>query len=402
MTAFRIASALTLGAFCLGLPAWAQQAKTKTPQVKKAAARPEVQPRANSGQAAHEFANRDELNAYFDDEYRQVDHRRIEALTALAAKQQGAEAERTYQEIFNLAISRDQYDAAEKGAEAYISSGKGDPRTTALATYVEVIAAANRQEYGQAIERLGRFLKAARTPADAAAAGDTKAPQLDPTTTFAVGEAFLQRLIRDGRYDVARKAAEVFVQDARDTSVREHFSARLGRIDMLGKPAPAINAKNIDDENVSLSDYKGKVVLVDFWATWCPPCMASIPHYNALTEQYGDDLVILGVNLDTLREGLRPSDAPRVKNALRQFLVQSRVNWPVVLNGTGDEDYAKAYGVTEIPANFLLDRDGTIIHVELNGPELDKAIAEAVGGKKPSNAGSTTETKAAAPTPDRD
>jgi len=75
---------------------------------------------------------------------------------------------------------------------------------------------------------------------------------------------------------------------------------------------------------------------------------------------------------------------------VRRFLIDFRVNWPNVMNGTGGEDFAKAYGVSEIPANFLVDRDGKISRVELSGEDLEKAVAEAVGAQKGEKGGSAS------------
>ena len=351
------------------------------------------------GDAPRAFASRAELNAHFDAEFLQVDRRRISDLAALAAKLTGPEADLTYQDVFNLAVARDQYDAAEPAAETYLSGTKGDPRTRALASFVEIIAASNRGEYDVATERLGRFLKASAVTA-APKPGSEGAPQaLDPATFYAVGEAFVQRLIRAGRYDVARKVCSMFAGGPLDASVKSHFEGRLGRIERLGKPAPKLEAKDIDGNPVSLDALKGKVVLVDFWATWAPPCLAEIPHYNALAAQYkGKDFAIIGVDLDAMRTGISAADTTKIYGQLREFLVNQRVAFPVVMDAPGKSSLVEAYGVTDIPANFLIGRDGKVQHVELTGPELDKAIAEALGGEtRPGKINAPVSAKGATP-----
>ena len=91
-----------------------------------------------------------------------------------------------------------------------------------------------------------------------------------------MGEAFLQRLIKAHEYDAARKVCKAFVADSIDANVKAHFAARLNRIEMLGKPGPAIAGMDADNRKVALADYRGQVVLVDFWATSAtlPGCVA--------------------------------------------------------------------------------------------------------------------------------
>ena len=377
MTWQRFGWALAVGALSLAATAAAQEAGSgKEREKDKGSAR------------AHDFESRAALNAYYDQQFLQVDKRRIADLSALAKKLSGPEMEMTYLDALNLAVARDLYEPAQPAAEAYLARQDGNPRTRALACFVDIVAEADREQYSKALTDLERFLKSSLPPPRAAAGtGAANPQQLDATTVFAIGEAFIQRLIRAGRYDIARKVADLFT-GSQDPAVRDHFRARLARVEMLGKPAPPIDAKDIDGEPVRLADLKGKVVLVDFWATWAPPTLATLPHYNELMSRYKKDLAIIGVNLDAMREGVRPNDYDRIRHALRRYLLDLRVSWPVVLNGTGGDDLAKAYGVTDIPANFLIDRDGKISHIELSGAELDKAIAAAVGDRKgPSSPG---------------
>ena len=150
---------------------------------------------------------------------------------------------------------------------------------------------------------------------------------------------------------------------------------------MLGKARPRHHGRRPDNKKVGLSDFKGKVVLVDFWATWAPPCVAQMPYYSALRSKYADKgFEVLGVNVDAANQNVK--DKAQVAPGVRRFLLAMRVSWPTVMNGTGASDFARAFGVTDIPANFLIDREGHIIGVELSDVDLDKAIAKAVGDEK--------------------
>ncbi len=115
------------------------------------------------------------------------------------------------------------------------------------------------------------------------------------------------------------------------------------------KTAPGFDLKRIDDnKSLKLSDYKGKVVLVDFWATWCPPCRMSIPHLVDLQNKYGSrGFQVLGISLD--RGGV---------DVVRKFVQKYKINYPVMMS---TPDVLKAYGgVRSIPQAFLIDRQGRI------------------------------------------
>lgn len=122
-----------------------------------------------------------------------------------------------------------------------------------------------------------------------------------------------------------------------------------------GKKAADFTLKTLDGKNVKLSDYKGKVVIIDFWATWCPPCRKGIPDLVALQKEYKDNLVVIGISLDQ----------QNTMKDLAPFIKQYGINYPVVL---GTEKVVQDYGnIQAIPTSFIIDQSGNIVdtHVGL-------------------------------------
>jgi thiol-disulfide isomerase/thioredoxin len=106
--------------------------------------------------------------------------------------------------------------------------------------------------------------------------------------------------------------------------------------------------KDMNGVDVKLSSFKGKVILLNFWATWCGPCKAEIPHLVELQQQYAGDLVVLGMSVDDPVEQLRP------------FAAKYKINYPVLV-GLGREEVQDAFGpLYGIPVTVFIGRDGKI------------------------------------------
>lgn len=116
-----------------------------------------------------------------------------------------------------------------------------------------------------------------------------------------------------------------------------------------GKPAPLqFTMKDMNGIDVKLASFKGKVILLNFWATWCGPCRAEIPSLVALQQHYGDDLVVLGVSIDDPMNKLKP------------YATEMHMNYPVLV-GKDRQDVQDAYGpLWGIPVSVFVDRDGKI------------------------------------------
>ncbi|KAA3611106.1 MAG: TlpA family protein disulfide reductase [Calditrichaeota bacterium] len=111
--------------------------------------------------------------------------------------------------------------------------------------------------------------------------------------------------------------------------------------------APAFTLQDVDGKKVSLADYKGKVVFLNFWATWCGPCRAEIPHFVELVDKYeSEGFAILGISVDS------PNDHKKIPD----FMDKYKINYPVLLDDNKTRwDYG---GIQSIPTTFVIDREG--------------------------------------------
>ena len=128
------------------------------------------------------------------------------------------------------------------------------------------------------------------------------------------------------------------------------------------KPAPDFSLTDLQGRKLNLADYRGKVILLDFWATWCVPCQTEIPRFIEWQKKYGDQgFQVIGISMD--------DDA----RAARKFVKRYKLNYPVVM---GSEKLAKSYGgILGLPANLIVDREGRIVAKHVG--ETDLAVLEA-------------------------
>lgn len=160
-----------------------------------------------------------------------------------------------------------------------------------------------------------------------------------------------------------------------DKSVAETKFIKLAnkRIDLIRGTTVGYTANNFsqtstDGKKVSLSDFKGKYVLIDFWASWCRPCRMENPNVVAAYNRFKNKgFTVLGVSMDSNRDPWLAA------------IQQDNLTWTHVsdLKGWGNE-VGKLYGVTGIPQNYLIDKEGKIVAKDLRGPALDEKLAEII------------------------
>ena len=140
------------------------------------------------------------------------------------------------------------------------------------------------------------------------------------------------------------------------------------------KPAPALSVTTLNGQHLSLVSLRGKVVLLNFWATWCGPCQVEIPWFIEFNKTYkARGLAIVGISMD--EDGWK---------SVKPYLTTKKIDYPIVL---GTEDVAKAYGgVDSLPSTFIIDREGKIAfsHNGLVGKDTyETEIRSLLDGGKP-------------------
>jgi len=116
---------------------------------------------------------------------------------------------------------------------------------------------------------------------------------------------------------------------------------------VIGKPAPDFTSMDIEGDTFKLSDQSGKVVLLDFFATWCGPCRAMIPILRELREEFNSSVIILSIDVDATED----------VNMLRNFRAANNITWPILRDTSG---ISSAYGINAIPTFYLIGSDGIV------------------------------------------
>ena len=178
------------------------------------------------------------------------------------------------------------------------------------------------------------------------------------------------------RDEDARKALQDrLLKDYPDSQVTNAIRASRRQIEGIGKPFELAFTDAITGSNVSMKGLKGKVVVIDFWATWCGPCVAEMPHMKGLYAKYHPRGVeFVGVSLD------KPRDQGGF-DSLKEFIKKNEIAWPQFYEGKPDaREFAQSWGIEVVPTVFIVDAQGNLFSVQARG-QLDKLIPELLGKK---------------------
>ncbi|MBN1882318.1 MAG: TlpA family protein disulfide reductase [Deltaproteobacteria bacterium] len=123
----------------------------------------------------------------------------------------------------------------------------------------------------------------------------------------------------------------------------------------VGDAAPEFTIETLDGKTVSLSDYRGKVVFLNFWASWCPPCKAEMPSIESLKDKMaGCDFVILAVSVDS-------GNQEKIVSKVQNYIDDNGFTFEVLIDN--EQTLARDYGVTSVPTTFILDESGEVVEV---------------------------------------
>jgi peroxiredoxin len=255
-----------------------------------------------------------------------------------ADKQDGGHCVACQRQMLKYGLELGEWKDAELGAEELLAEAQG-ARQQALAHFQyavvlldEGIAKHKDELFQRAHDELDKAL--------------TAAPNF-PDAIFMDGRALAQ-LKQD---DAAKARFEAYVKMRSADDLNRQRAERYVALPELARArmAPAFTVTTIDGQHVSLDDLQGKVVLLDFWATWCEPCRQPLPHIRDVARKFqGQPLVVLSVSLD--------SDSAKWK----EYVEKNEMSCPQYLDGGFTGPIAKLFGVTAIPHTFTIDSDGVL------------------------------------------
>lgn len=267
-----------------------------------------------------------------------------------ADKQDGGRCLICQKKIIKYAVELRDWKAAETACGEMVAEAQG-ARNVALAHYQFGIILLNEgfdkhkdEPFARAHDELSKAV--------------TAAPNF-PDAMFADGRA-LAHLKQD---DAAKTQFEQFVKmKSADDPNRERALRYISQPELArARMAPAFEVTTTDGQRISLDSLQGKMVLLDFWATWCGPCRAALPHMKEIAKKFQDQpVVILSVSLDN------------DEKQWQEFIAKNEMTWPQYRDGGFTGPVSKLFGVEAIPHTFTIDADGVLQEEHIGDASVDK------------------------------
>ena len=290
--------------------------------------------------------------------------------------------------------------ASARRAELALELYKTDPENPTLPKLMaERWQSLRFVKFGQGLNDLTAEIEKVRATAKSEALGTEAAYMLaimemqgrasDPKAAREKTDSFIKRAPKDdrgamllmqsaGRADDPKEQAALYkriIESYSDSRYAKMAEGNLKKLESVGKPFDLEFSEAIKGTQVSMKDLRGKVVVIDFWATWCGPCVAEMPKMKDLYAKYHDKGVeFVGVSLDQPDGGLAK---------LKEFVAKNEIPWPQYYQGNGWESaFSMSWGINSIPCVFVIDQEGKLYSVNARG-KLQDMIPELLEKAKP-------------------
>lgn len=252
--------------------------------------------------------------------------------------------------LFQNALTLESDADAVAIAEKYLARESIEPQLKVVALQIRSLGFVNQGKYEEALKVLGEILGERRVR--------------NPGSLVDFGFLLANRMQLEGNIEAVKECYEKIGEAyPLNPQLESMIETRLDRLSLIGKPAPELKGKDWEGKQIDLKEYRGKVLLIDFWATNCGPCLQEMPNVlQCYTKFNPQGFEVLAVSFD------------EVKEQAESLIKRAKIPWRQAMNETESGELSTPYYVPTIPAMYLVDQEGNIAFVDLRGEDLRKAV----------------------------